>query len=83
MTGSSTTVRGLLLVMLLLSSPVVALAALVPFVQQFETREAVTVRSTPDTGADVVATLPAGSQLRSKSAVLTVAGSRSGCNSRR
>ncbi|MDZ7802606.1 SH3 domain-containing protein [Thiohalophilus sp.] len=66
MTGSSTTVRGLLLVMLLLSSPVVALAALVPFVQQFETREAVTVRSTPDTGADVVATLPAGSQLRSK-----------------
>lgn len=66
MTGSSTRVKGLLLVMLLMSSPAVVLAALVPFVQQFETREAVKVRSAPDSGADVVATLSAGSQVRSK-----------------
>lgn len=65
MKRSSTIVRGLLLV-LLVSSPAIALAALVPFVQQFESREAVSVHSDPDSGTSVVAKLPKGSVLRSR-----------------
>ncbi|MGM0679733.1 MAG: hypothetical protein ACQESY_07695 [Pseudomonadota bacterium] len=65
MKRSSTIVRGLLLV-LLVSSPAVALAALVPFVQQFESREAVSVHSGPDSSTSVVAKLPKGSALRSR-----------------